>query len=278
MTGSVDVIDQVDFKTIDLLKRASGVEVVNTRGGLHYTYAMNTMEAPFNNADFRLALKYGIDREALLQKVLRGYGTVGNDQPISQLSPYYAADLQQRAFDPDRAKAHLKKAGLDKAKIALSVADSLYPGAVDGVTLYQEQLARCGLQLDVQREPADGYFSNVWMKKPFVATYWAARPTADLMLSTAYISDAKWNDTRWSNKQFDKLVKEARSELDQVKRKAVYRELQTLIRDDGGCVIPLFADNVFAMSKKVAHPKVMSGAPEFDTKSAELPNFRMPSE
>ncbi|MAZ21028.1 MAG: peptide ABC transporter substrate-binding protein [Roseovarius sp.] len=264
MTGGVDIIDQVDLKTVQLLKRQKGVAIMNTSGGLHYVYAMNTTLDPFDTVHVRQALKYGVDREALLKKVLRGYGSIGNDHPIPRGMQFYASDLEQTAYDPDKAKFHLKEAGLDGLDLALHVSDGLYPGAVDGVTIYKENLSAAGVNLDVAREPADGYFSNVWLKKPFVASYWGARPTADIMFSSAYASSAKWNETHWKNEAFDKLLEAARVELDESKRAEMYHDMQAMVRDEGGAVIPLFADNVFAANEKVGHPDVMSGAWELD--------------
>ncbi len=264
MTGAIDIIDQVDLKTVHLLDHQDDISVMNTSGGLHYVYAMNMTLPPFDNNDVRLALKHGIDREALLETVLRGYGSIGNDHPISPNMAYYAGDIEQTHYDPDRAKFHLNKAGLDGLDIGLSVSEGLYPGAVDGVTIYQDSLVPTGINLEVVREPNDGYFSNVWLKKPFVASYWGARPTADIIFSAGYASTAKWNESRWSNEHFDKLLEEARVELDDEKRAAMYREMQMMLRNDGGSVIPLFADNVFAASSNIGHPEVMSGAWELD--------------
>ncbi|MEM7171909.1 MAG: ABC transporter substrate-binding protein, partial [Pseudomonadota bacterium] len=129
LTGEIDVIDQVDLKSLHLLKEQSGVEIVDTVGALHYTYPMNTQQPPFDNNDLRLALKYGIDREALLSTVLRGYGTLGNDHPIAPSHQFYAGDLEQRTYDPDKARHHLKQAGHDSLDLSLSVSDVLYPGA-----------------------------------------------------------------------------------------------------------------------------------------------------
>ncbi|MBY6112838.1 ABC transporter substrate-binding protein [Mameliella alba] len=264
MTGSIDIMDQVDLKTVHLMRRNKNIVVEQTKGGLHHTYAMNTTLAPFDNADVRMALKYGIDREALLQKVLRGFGSVGNDHPIAPTMRYHAADIEQRQYDPDRAKHHLKKAGLDSLDLSLSVSDGLYLGATDGVTLYSEQLAAAGINLGIDRLPNDGYWTDVWMKRPFAAAYWGTRATEDMILSAAYQSGAKWNESFWSNERFDKLLVEARTELDEGKRADLYREMQLLVRDEGGTVVPLFADNVFAMSTKIGHPDAMSGAWELD--------------
>ncbi|GAB5471470.1 MAG: ABC transporter substrate-binding protein [Rhodospirillales bacterium] len=264
MTGEIDILDQVDLKTVHLLEREDGVKVARTRGGLHYVYGMNTTVAPFDDVDVRLAFKYGVDREAMLQKVLRGYGTVGNDHPIPSTMQYFAADIAQRAYDPDRARFHLKKAGLDRLSVAMSASDGAYVGCVDGAVIYKEALAPIGIELEIVREPTDGYWSSVWLKKPFVASYWSPRPTPDIMFSSAYYSQAPWNETKWSNARFDALLEDARAELDEDRRAEIYRDMQMMVHDDGGAIIPAFADSVFALSDKIGHPEAMAGNWELD--------------
>ena len=110
-TGEIDVMDRVELKTAHLMARNKNLRIEETKGTLHYTFAMRTNQAPFDNNDVRLALKYGVDREALLKTIVRGRGVVGNDHPISQIDQYHASELPQRQFDPDKSKFHLKKAG-----------------------------------------------------------------------------------------------------------------------------------------------------------------------
>ena len=264
ISGELDVIDQIDFKTLSLLKRQSSINVVDTTGARHYTFPMNTQADPFKSNDLRLALKYGIDRKAMLHTLLRGYGSIGNDHPVAPSHEFYAADIEQRSYDPDKAKFHLKKAGFDNISIDLSVSDSLYPSAVDGAVLYKENMVPVGIDINVVREPGDGYFSNVWMKKPFIASYWGARPTADLILSTAYTSGAPWNDSYLDNARLTSLINDARSEIDSAKRNKMYREIQIILRDEGGTVIPVFANNVFAISDRVGHKETIAGNWELD--------------
>ena len=173
----------------------------------------------------RLALKYGVDREALLKSILRGHGTLGNDHPIAPSVPFHA-ELEQRVYDPDKAKFHLKQAGLDKLSVNLSAADAAFPGAVDAAVLMKEQMAAAGIEINIVREPNDGYWSNVWMKKPWSMCYWGGRPTCDWMFSQAYAEGANWNDTFWSHERFNKLLLAGRGELDAAKRGEIYREMQ----------------------------------------------------
>ena len=251
--GKVDAIDRIDLKTVDLLKGAPTVDVHSVAGTQHYTFAMSCNKPPFEDVNVRLALKHGINREQLVDKILRGYGVVGNDHPIGQGQRYYNGDLAQTPYDPDKAKFYLKEAGLDSLTVDLSAADAAFSGAVDAAILYKEAAAPAGITINVTREPNDGYWSNVWMQKPFTAVYWGGRPVEDQMFSTAYESGVAWNDTFWSNARFDELLLAARAELDDAKRREMYFEMQTILNQDGGVIIPMFASYVFATSKKVGH-------------------------
>jgi len=96
------------------------------------------------------------------------------------------------------------------------------------------------------------------MKKPWCLSYWSGRPTPDLMFSTAYQSGAAWNDSFWSNKRFDELLLQARAELDNNKRAAMYEEMQNILAEDGGVVVVMFYNYVNAHSNKVDHGKLAS--------------------
>jgi peptide/nickel transport system substrate-binding protein len=221
---------------------------------------MRADASPFDNYDFRMACKLSVDREELVAKILSGHGAIGNDHPISTANPYHNGDLAQRTFDPDKAAYHLKKAGYDGSKVQLSASDAAFAGAVDSALLIKESASKSGLNIEVVREPKDGYWSNVWNKKPWSACYWGGRPTEDWMFTAAYMADGKWNDTAWrtgdSADRFNKLVFMGRAEVDLAKRREIYYECQTLINDDGGALIPMFANNVHALSKNLAHGAV----------------------
>jgi peptide/nickel transport system substrate-binding protein len=249
-SGSIHLMNQVDPRVAAQLERHPQIQLFNISGGGHYAFPMRTDTPPFDNLDMRLALKYAVDREALVKTVLRGYGKVGNDQPIPSYDPFFAEDIQQRPYDPDKARFHFAKSGYSRP-IALSVADVAFPGAVDAAVLFQASAAKAGITIQVDRVPSDGYWVNVWMKKPLVATYWNARPTADVMFSLAYTSDAKWNETFWKRPAFDKLLIAARAELDFAKRVQMYRQLQLMVHEDGGSIIPMFNNFLDAGLKKV---------------------------
>jgi peptide/nickel transport system substrate-binding protein len=260
MNGDIDAMDRVDLKTINLFKRNPNVNILEITGTAHYTFPMRLNVDPFGDYDLRMALKHSIKRQELVDKILLGYGAVGNDHPISTANRYHNSDLPQREFDADKAAHHYKKSG-HSGKIQLSASDAAFAGAVDAAQLIANSASEAGIEIEVVREPNDGYWSNVWNNdaKGWCACYWGGRPTEDWMFSAAYTNDTEWNDTAWkgtdSSKKFNSLVKEARAELSDTKRRELYYECQSLISDDGGSIVPLFNSFVSANSKAISTDK-----------------------
>lgn len=263
VTGDVDAVTSVDLKTLALLARSPNVEIDNVPSGSAITLPMHCDVAPFDNVDVRMALKYAINREEIVEKILFGTGTVGNDYHVSPGMPYYP-DLPQREYDLDKAKFHLQKAGMTELNVDLSAADSVLPGAVDMCVLYSEQAKPAGINIRAVREPNDGYWSDVWLKKPWVFVKWGARPTPDNMFTLAYKDDAAWNESHWQNERFNELLLLAKKELDQERRAEMYREMCELAKDDGGTIIPMFTNFVYARSKNVQHGPSLASSWELD--------------
>ena len=264
ITGDVDSITSVDGKTKALLARNPNIVVDDVPSGSAITLPMFSDQAPFDNVDVRLALKYAIDRDELVEKIMFGSATPGDDYHVSPGMPYAPTDIERRPYDPEKAKFHLKKAGLSSLDVNLSAADSVLPGAVDMCTLYSEQAKKAGINITPIREANDGYWADVWLKKPWTFVKWGARPTPDNMFTVAYKDDAPWNESHWQNARFNELLLLAKAELNETLRAEMYREMCILARDDGGTVLPFFANFVYARNKKVAHSGNLASAWEND--------------
>lgn len=259
LSGEVHFIDRADLKTIDMLKGAPNTEIYNQSGPTPYTAPMLTDVAPFDNPAVRKAIKYAINRQELVDKVLYGYGKVGNDNPIGSSMKYAIDPLPQHTYDPEKAKAILKEAGIENLKVDFSVPpNAAFAGALDAAALMQESAKAAGIEINVIREPDDGYWSNVWLKKPWSMCYWGGRPTVDTMLSISLAADAPWNDTHFKSARFNELLVQARSELDETKRAAMYAETQQIVHDDGGQIVLMFYNFVGALNTAVAHGEMNS--------------------
>ncbi len=250
ISGQVDAINRADPKLVSRIAKSPALEIVRAPGGWYPVMAMQQDRTPYTNLDLRLALKYATDRDQMIKTLFSGYGGLGNDNPIPRSDPYFNSQLEQIKFDPDKAKFHWKKAGSD-AKIVLQTSDAAFNGAVDMATLLQATAGKCGIPVEVKKEPADGFFDNVWLKGAFVASYWGGRPSATQMLDIAYRSTAPWNEGHWRDPKFDQMLDQAESETDEAKRKGLIWDMQAMLTEQAGTLIPCFRDWLDAHSKKV---------------------------
>lgn len=264
LAGDVHAINRPDLKTINLLKRQANISVIDVPSTAFYSHPMIVDYEPFGSADFRRAIKYGVNRQEFVDKIMYGYGEVGNDHPIGPGFRYLAPDIPQISYDPDKARHFLKKSGFEGAKINYNASDTGYSGAVDWGSPMREMLAPVGIDLKVVREPNDGYWSDVWRVKPFTAGNWGARPIEDMILSITFTSDAEWNETHWGSPRVDELVAAARAELDEKKRAEMYREVQMIISADGATLIPCYVRDGAVVSDKIGTTGQYGGGWEMD--------------
>ena len=236
ITNQVDAINRVNQKTVGLLSKNKAIKIVRSQGaGNRFAFVALTDMDPYKKRDVMLGMKYGIDRQTIIKNVFSGYATVGMDHTIGPLNKYYDKKQKPFPYDPDKAAFHFKKAGTS-GPFELQVSEGAYTGATDSAVVFQESMKKAKANLDVKRVSGDGYWDNVWLKAPFCAVYWGNRPTADLQLSQTFVTGQTWNDTHYSNPKFDKLIVDARVELDEGKRMEMYAECQRLLHEEAGMV------------------------------------------
>jgi peptide/nickel transport system substrate-binding protein len=249
-SGRAQIIGSPDTSAINLLRRDPSITLDDIPTANFVNLAMRCDVAPFDNLDLRLAMKYALNREEVITKAFGGFAKIGNDHPISPLDPFYDSQLAQYKYDPDKAAFHYKKSG-HSGSLPLSICNEAFSGALDTAALYKEQARAAGITIEIDRVPDDGYWSDIWLKKPFYGGNWTGRPSPDFMLTITCQSAAPWNEAKWKSDKFDKLLAAARSELDINRRKQMYSDLETLVHDDSGLIVPLFRDFLYPMSKSV---------------------------
>jgi len=249
IAGDVQLITRVEPKSIRLIDQADGVHVNSTPAGNYGGICILKNTPPGESDDFVKGMQYIQDRERIVRSLLKGHGTVGNDHPIS---PAYGEDhcreLPQRKYDPDKAKWHLKKSGSSSAELFVA---PVAAGLEDTCLLLQANLKKIGFDLKIKKVPNDGYWGAIWMKEPLNVVSWNMRPTANAMLAIQFAPGAKWNDTFWNNERFGELLKLSLAETDPVKRHAMLCEMQTLVHNGSGMVIPYHVNILDGVNDKI---------------------------
>ncbi len=234
MAGDIQVASQIGPRLVKRVKASPGYTVLVTPSGNYNDFVMRSGD-PTLDANLVMAVKYLFDREQMASVLS---GVVGNDQPLDPSSRWYNTELKQRAYDPDRAKSLWQKSGLGATALPLyTMAGS---PMTDQAVILQQAAQGIGMNLELQRMPKDGYWSNVWTKKPFSVGNINPRPSPDVLFTLFFKSDSPFNETGWKSERFDSLLLQARGETDFAKRKPMYWEMQQLIHDQDTLGVPTF--------------------------------------
>jgi peptide/nickel transport system substrate-binding protein len=250
LSGDIQIAGGISPRATRQIQAASDFQIFETKSGNYTDLVMRQDADPTKSPDFAMALKYLFDREQMRTAIFRGYAVLGNDQPVDPTNRFYCGDIPQRPFDLDKAKFHFQKSGIGNTVVPI-VASPAAASSVEMAVLLQDAAQKIGLNLDIKRVPADGYWANSWMKVPLGFGNINPRPSADILLTLFFKSDAPWNESGWKNPHFDSLLLAARTETDLGKRKQMYCDMQSLMRDECGIGIPLFISILDAHSTKV---------------------------
>ena len=250
LSGDLDLVGSVNPRSVQRVRDSAGHAIFESQAGQYTDLVMRREGGPGANPDFVLAMKYLFDREQMKRSITLGHAVVANDQPIDPTNRFHFAGLPQRPFDLDKAKFHLQKANLGSSPVPV-VASPTALYSVEMALMMQQSAQKLGLNLDIKRMPADGYWSNHWMKSPVGFGNINPRPSADMLFTQFFKSDAAWNEAGWKNEKFDQLLLAARAETDLAKRRKMYADMQVMVHEQGGIGIPLFLASIDGHSKKL---------------------------
>jgi peptide/nickel transport system substrate-binding protein len=240
IAGDIQIMANVDPKSFRQIESADGVTLLSTPAALQVGICILKNTKPGENDDFVKGMQYIQDRERVVKRILKGRGSLGNDTPISAAhGTDFCSELPQRQFDPDKAKFHFKKSGYSGADLYVAPVTS---GIEDTCLLAQNNCAKIGFNLNLKRVPNDGYWGSVWMKEPLNVVTWNMRPTANSQMAIQFGPGGNWNDTFWNNARMGELLSLSLAETDPAKRHAHFCEMQTLIHEGSGMVIPAFSN------------------------------------
>jgi len=250
LSGELDLVAAVNPRSVQRISESPAHAIFETKAGLYTDLVMRRENGPGSNPDFVLAMKYLFERDQMKKTVTLGHSVIANDQPIDPTNRFYFAGLPQRTLDLDKAKFHLQKANLGSTPLPV-VASPAATYSVEMALVMQQTAQKIGLNLDLKRMPADGYWANHWMKSPINFGSVNPRPSADTLFTQFFKSDAPWNEAGWKNEKFDQLLVAARGETDLAKRTKMYADMQVMVSDGGGIGIPLFLSNIDGHAKKL---------------------------
>ena len=189
---------------------------------------------PYADSRVRRAIALAVDNEKVLELGVSGIGIPAENHHVCPIHPEYAK-LPAIKRDPAKAMALMKEAGMADYEFEIhSIDDDWRRASTDAVAA---QMRDAGFK--VKRTVLPGAtFWNDWTKYPFSSTNWNMRPLGVQILALAYRSGEAWNESGFSNKEFDDTLTKALSIADADKRRSYSEKLQRIMQDEGVTIQP----------------------------------------
>jgi len=248
--GRIDICQGLTFADARANLDGGQYTVVVGAPGEAYTIYMRCDSGPFKDVRVREAMKLIVDRQQMIDDTLSGFGTVGNDI-MGHGARYFDHGLPQHSQDIERAKSLLKSAGAADLKVTLNTAPVL-PGFVESATVFAQQAAAAGVQVEVKQEQVSSYFNPAisFLKQTFAQDIWAA-PSLNGYYSQALLTNSPINETHWHSASFDRLFYKAQGATNEQEAQELWSKLQRIQWKEGGNIAWCYYQSTDGVSSAV---------------------------
>ncbi len=251
--GSIDMNDETQSNSEELFN-AMGLNRAVALTATTAVARMNVNEAPFDNQQVRNAVQRAVDNTICLELAINGLGTVADNHHVAPVHPEYA-DVPRPPHDAALAQEMMAEAGHADTPIELiSIDDGELKDFADSVAA---QLRDAGINIERRVLPGASFW-NDWTKYPFSTTSWGGRPLGVQVYAVAYKSGEAWNETGYSDSEFDAKLAEALGIFDPEARRPLMAELEKMLQDSGVIVQAYWRElamhHTDAVQNYVRHP------------------------
>ena len=223
----IDIMDAIGWTKSETMTSATLVIRPN------HAYEVDGVR-PYADERVRKALTMAVDNAVILELGYNDLGSVAENHHASPIHPEYA-DIGPPAFDPAEAARLMDEAGFaDFEHDLISPDEEWLSNSGNAVAA---QLRDAGIPVKRTITPGATFWQD-WAKHGFSTTSWNGRPLAVQNMSLAYTSTGSWNETAFSDPEFDAAMDEALSLADADKRREVMVTLQTILQDGGIIIQP----------------------------------------
>ncbi|ASS74141.1 peptide ABC transporter substrate-binding protein [Tumebacillus algifaecis] len=249
-SGQVDITNKFPFKEIENAKNDTKISVINESGQGYQGLHLNTTKAPFDVKELRQAVDLLIDRDAIVKVVLSGAGSPAHS-PFAKSQFAYGDSDKSEQPNVDKAKELLKKAGKESGfTFTLKIGTS--PTNQQVGQMIQNMMKPAGITVNLEKVEFGTMLEQAKTANyEAVAIGWSGRPDPDLNIYDFAVTGSSNNYPRYSNKEVDRILGEARVEGDQAKRKAKYDEAMRILNDEVPYIYFYHDHNVFGLSNSV---------------------------
>ena len=246
LSGQVDAITDLPTAQVSAVKGNKKFKVLNAKTGGMVPIVMNTVKTPFTDPLVRQAFRLMIDRNTVVKQAYAGNAILGNDV-LATFDPGSNKNLKQRAYDPEKAKALLKKAKVKVSSIELKTTNDV-EGMASIPQIFKSGAKKAGVDVSITNSASmwDGWPGG----QAFHMDYYLARGYLD-HARVVYMGGSYAKETSWSNPAYEKLIKQAVKTTNTSVRNEIIADAQQIEYDDGAYIITSFYNKIDGYSAKI---------------------------
>ena len=262
LSGSIDLIGQVQLTTDRALFNNSSVQIFKAHGSTHREMCMRVDDKnQLADPRVRQAIALTLDRPAIVKTLFNGLADIGNDSPFAPVFKL-ARSVPQRKKDIPKAKQLMAAAGHAKG-FSITLTTETTGEIPQLAQIVKQSVSAIGINMTLNIESATAYFAGTqtgppkgwgntpWLNAPINITDWGSRAIPNVFLVSALESKGVWNGAHYSNKKFDALVTKYLSSPSFKDQNAAATAMQNILLADTPVVFPYFYYYLAAGSKSV---------------------------
>ncbi|AZP22869.1 ABC transporter substrate-binding protein [Streptomyces aquilus] len=243
LAGQIDLASNAGAVAARTAASRKDIQTVRRPNDMAMPIVMRTADGPFADPKVREALRLAVDRKAMVEQVLSGYGSVANDI-LGTGDPAYDKSIPQRTRDLVKAKALLKDAGFDTSKTYELLTTEDISGLAESATLFATQVREAGVKVKVVKQDSAVFWDKTWLKGDLYTTYWGTNDSVVFFASKTMVSDSGQNEAGWEDTAFDAAYQKATGTADDARRTQLLKQLQQIEYDSSGYLLWGMADGI----------------------------------
>ena len=248
LADQIDVAKTLSVAQVQLVEGDDGFYIQENAAGSTQLMVPLVTEEPFDDFRVTQAMKAVVDPDEMIAVAMQGHAVAACDNPVRPGDQYYLT--QNCPQDLDRARSLLAEAGYPDGLSIELITSTLSGPWIPMATVYKEQAALAGIDVEIKLAPADGFWSETWQLVPFTMSSWGWRD-ADAVLNEMFRCGAGWTEGFWCNAEYEATLDAARAEPDFEQRRALYLDAQSMVVNQSPTMVPFFMNYIRAINSRV---------------------------
>jgi peptide/nickel transport system substrate-binding protein len=259
LNGEATVAAQIPPLEASRFKDSQVAHVESSKAGVQPIWGGLMYDRPvFADKRVREAVNYAINRQAIVDRLLRGYGKPAGQLCTSDM-PCYDKSIGSFPYDPERAKRLLKEAGVHDLTLRITAPQGPVPQSNELTQIIASDLKKVGINSKVEIYEAAVYSQKLYDFKnrqkelgDIFLYFFKSGPGSETTMRSLTHSEGSWDWSHYKNPKVDDLWREVRSSFDNTKRAELMRQISAQLRNDVGWLFLFEPYSLWAVSNKAS--------------------------